>query len=421
MLNNSLKAKTIKVLRNIEKYTKTDMVYLTKSSFWSLFSQGIGSLCSFFVVLLLANILTKESFGQYRFILSLIPILSIFTLPGIGITLMRSVARGNRVNLWEIAKTKIRWSLLGSLVAFGMSTYYFYNNNMQFTIAMSIIALSLPFVETFYIYSSYYKGKQDFKTSAIYEVFSRIFQSIILIVAALSHNIIVLLTAFFVGQIIVRYFFYKKTVKKIKIHVGDQSLDIQDDTITYGKHLTLVTTLTTITNNMDVLLIGHFLGSTVLAIYYVALAIPKNFILIFNIIPRIAFPKFSQKEWNKHERTSIFRKILLMFFCLLFFASIYALCVPFVIHIFFKAYSASIDTAVFLSLLIILSPLNAIIGQVVYSRKLITKIILLELVSFFVFTLVFLLMYKVHGATGAATALILSELVIFVTGIVFIQ
>jgi len=419
-----LEARGIAVLRSLERYTKTDMVYLTNGGFWSLFSQVIGSLSSFVVVLLLANILPQGTFGEYRFILSLIPIFTLFTLPAVGTTLIRSVARGNKVSLPEIAKAKTRWSLLGSLAAIIGALYYFHNGNLQLMYAMIVCAFFLPFVETFAIYTSYYKGKQEFKTSAVYESLSRVFQAVVMIaVAFVSTNVLVLLGAFFVGQIIARYFFYKKTVKDISLrpHTGNNALDIKDDTIAYGKDLSLVSILNTVTNNMDVLLVGHFLGPLILAIYYIALAIPKNIVLIFSVVARVAQPKLSQKKWELHERIATVRKIGLMFLGLLILALIYALLIPFVLHIFFRTYGASIHVAIMLSVLIAVSPLNAVIGRILEARKLVRKIVILDLISLGVFSVLFLLMYQTQGAFGAAVSLVGSEITVLVVGILFIK
>ncbi len=419
-----LKVQAKKILRSTERYTRTDMLYLARSGFWSLFSQGIGSLSSFLVVLLLANILPKEIFGEYRFILSLLPLLVVFTLPGVATTLMRSVARGNIVNLPEIARTKMRWSLMGSIAALIAAGYYWYNGNAVLAGALLMAAASLPFVETFFIYASYYKGKQDFKTAAIYESISRVFQASVIILAALiSRNILVLVGAFFLGQIIARFFFYRKTVSNIESQseIDAAAQESADDTIEYGKHLSLVTVMNTVTNNMDKLLVGHFLGPTMLAVYYIALTIPKNIVLFFNVIPRVAFPKFSQKIWDSREYARILRKLSLMGLGLLIPAGIYALLVPSVLPVLFHMYGASVSAAVILAALIVVSPLNAMTMQILQARKFVKKIVLVQSISVIVFTILFLLTHAVSGASGAALSLVASELTVLGVSLIFIR
>ena len=423
-LMNKLKIKAKKILRRIEKYTKTDMVYLARSGFWSLLGQGVGSLSSFIVVFLLANILSKETFGQYRFILSVIPIFTLFTLPGIGTTLVRSIARGHVVDLTKIAKTKIKWSLLGSFLALGVSFYYFYLGNNLLGFALIFVAIFLPFIETFYIYSAYFKGKQDFKTAAIYDSISRIFQAgIIIIIAFITKNVVVLIIAFFIGQLIARFFFYKKTLKYMsqQVSIEDPISGVHDDTISYGKHLSILNIVSTITDNLDKLLVWHFLGAETLAIYYIALTIPKNVVLLFNVVPRVAFPKFSKNTWEAAERKKVVRKIFLFFAVLIIPALIYALLVPFVIPIIFRAYHASIFPAMILASLIVISPVNAMVGQILFAQKSIKKILAVQIMGVVVFTSAFLAMYKNLNASGAAIALVVSGTASLFIGIFLVK
>jgi len=54
------------------------------------FRSALGLVITYFLV----RALSQESFGEYNFLLSLIGLLSIFTLPGLNEAIMQSVARG---------------------------------------------------------------------------------------------------------------------------------------------------------------------------------------------------------------------------------------------------------------------------------------------------------------------------------------
>lgn len=425
MFNEFFEERIVGILRKTEKYTKTDMVYLAKGGFWSLLGQVVGSASSFVVVVLLANILPKELFGQYRFVLSIISIFLIFTLPGLDASLVRSVARKHSVNLPKVVKTKISWGLLGSFASLVVAGYYFYHSNTELTYALVLCAFFLPFIEAYSVYYSYYRGKQDFKTSTIYDAISRIFQAILIVsVALFTKNVLALLSAYFIGQIIARFFFYKKTLRDEKLQVATEGLNEKesDNTIEYGKHLSTTSIVGTITSNMDKLLVWHFLGAEILAIYYIALTIPRNVILLCNVIPRIALPKFSINTWEPHERIKIMRKLFIFLGVLIIPALIYSLLVPFVIPIIFKQYTASISVAVMLAFLIPLSPTNALIDQMLQARGAIKKIIFLQILAFIVFSTAFLILNQSLGTSvmTATIALIASEVGALLAGILFI-
>jgi len=421
-----LKAKFKEALRKTEHYTKTDMVYLTREGFWSLLGQVIGSACSFLVAVLLANILSKESFGEYRFVLSMIPVLALFALPGINTAFVRSVARGNGTDLPKMVNTEIRWGFLGSLVALLIASYYFLNGDTGFFFALVLTAVFLPFLEPFSIYAAYYKGKQNFKTPMIYESASRVFQTVALIVVGLiTKSVPALVGAFLVGQIVARLFFYIKTLRNEKLSASRESTDENqsDDTIKYGKQLTATQIVGTVTGSIDKLVVGYFLGPEILAIYYVALAIPKNIVLMFNVVPRIAFPRFSKNTWEPRERARIIYKLLVFLGALIVPALLYFFLIPFALPLVFKDYGASIPAALILSALILLSPLNATIGQVLQARKLVKNMIFLQVIALAAFVAAFLVMYQRFGASpiDAAAAIIASEAVLLFAGMFFIK
>ncbi|HEX9608834.1 MAG TPA: oligosaccharide flippase family protein, partial [Candidatus Paceibacterota bacterium] len=89
-----IKRAAYNVLRKSERYTKTDMVYLTKGGIWLSISQGVAMVTGLLVAIAFANLLTPETFGTYKFVLSLAGIIGAFSLTGMSTALIRSVANG---------------------------------------------------------------------------------------------------------------------------------------------------------------------------------------------------------------------------------------------------------------------------------------------------------------------------------------
>jgi O-antigen/teichoic acid export membrane protein len=417
-----LKQQAIKILRGTEQYTKTDMVYLARNGFWSLFAQGVGSLMSFVIVLLLANLLPKDTFGQYRFVLSIIPIFMLFTLPGTGTTLMRSVARGNIVDLPKIARTKVAWGLLGSLAAILTAIYYFVLHNTIVAESLLITAFFLPFVDAFYIYIPFYKGREDFKTPAVYDAIARVFQAIVLVGTALVwKNVVAIVVGYLAGQVLIRLFFYIRTLVLVRhdTRAAQQTAET-DDTLSYGKHLSYINILVTIAGNLDKLLVWHFIGAEALAIYSIALTIPRNIVLLLNTVPRVAFPKFAKNDWGSDDRKRVIRKIFFMFSLLIIPAILYALLVPVVIPLIFKTYTASIVPAVILAITIATMPVNAMLVQVLYARKTVVKIGILQIIGSVIFCCVFVTLCAPLGVTAAAVALVAGEVASLILGTLFL-
>jgi O-antigen/teichoic acid export membrane protein len=408
------------ILAWLSKHSKTDAVYIAEKGFWVLAAQIGATISALIVTVFLANLLDQETFGHYRFILAILPILALFTLQGIGTSMIRSIAMGNSVNFSIIAKKRMKWGILSSLTSLLFTAYYLYAGNSFLASAFLITAIFLPFYETFFIYSFYYKGRQEFKKSAIYESISRIVQAAILILIALiSKSLLVLITTFFVGKLFTSLYFYFRTqkIETKQILKNDDPQDPRDDTIVYGKHLSLIGALGIITVNMDKIFAWFFLGGVDLAIYYIALVIPTNLVLLLNVLPRIAFPKFSQIAWDSSAYREVIRKLLIFSIALFIPAIIYVVAISWILPLMFHSYSASVPMAVIFSALIVISPTNAIIAQILRATKSIRQIINLRLLFAISFSVIFLLTYKSLDVTAVAITLTASELIILLGGV----
>ena len=74
------KQKLISILRWSEKYTQTDMVYLTRGGFWLILGKIVFNISGFLLIIAFANLLSKEAYGTYQYVLSVASILAIPTL-----------------------------------------------------------------------------------------------------------------------------------------------------------------------------------------------------------------------------------------------------------------------------------------------------------------------------------------------------
>ena len=101
--------KIYKILRYSEKYTKTDMVYLAKGEFWLVSGQIISSAATFLLAIAFANLLPKETYGIYKYVLSIFGLLAISTLRGVEAALSQAVAKNYDGDFLVILKTKMKY------------------------------------------------------------------------------------------------------------------------------------------------------------------------------------------------------------------------------------------------------------------------------------------------------------------------
>lgn len=332
-----IKQKIYQILKEAEKYTKTDLIYLARGGFWLTLTQGISSFSAFLLAIAFANFLPPETFGAYKYILSFASILLIPSLPEINTALTQSVARGFEGSFFSALKIRIKWGFLSSFLSLLLSFYYFFRGNFLLGGGFLIATIFLPFFESLGTYQALLLGRKDFFHSAKYNIFSQLGHFLILILSLLiSKNLFFILLAYFISLTTLRLFFLKKVLKK---YPPNRQLD--PETISYGKHLTLMSILGNVAKYLDKLLIFHYLGAKELAIYTFATS-PLNHLASFlNNLKVLTFPKFANGE--KEKIKSGLRKRLI--FLILFLGGIiliYFLLAPYLYRLFFPKYPEAI-------------------------------------------------------------------------------
>lgn len=408
-LINKIKKIIYKLLKKSEKWTKTDMIYLARGGFWLTLGQGFSSLSSFLLAIAFANLLPKEVYGNYKYILSIAGILAIPTLSGINTSIVQAVSRGYEGSVIPALKTKIKWGLLGAIASLALALYYFLNDNTTLTISFLIIAIFIPFMDSLAIYSSYLNGKKDFKSLSKYNILTTIISVLIMLaVIFFSKNIFLIIASYFASNTMLRLIFLKLTFNKNILNKEEDA-----NTISYGKHLSLMSALNIISLYFDKLLIFHFLGATELAIYSIAVAPPeqiKNMVININTLalPKISLAK--NVEINKNKKNKILKLFLLSSLIIL----LYVIICPIAFKILFPQYLSSIFYSQIFSISIIVSiPLTFLVTiykakqkkNILYKYNIIKPIVRLILISLFVIK---------FQVTGLIIAIILSNIFNFI-------
>lgn len=332
-----------------QKYTKTDMIYLARGGFWLSLGQIISLLSSFALSLAFANLLPKETFGTYKYVLSIFGILAMPTLAGLNVALNRAVARGYEGSVLSVLKTKTRWGVLGGIAGLIVAFYYYLHGNTQLMVCFLIASAFLPIMDSFDIYGAILQGKKDFKSSTKCSAIPQIIASAALITTLfLTKNVYFIILSYFISWTTLRLIFLKITLKRTELNSKQDP-----ETISYGKHLSLMGVASTIASYFDGLLIFHFLGAAEVAVYSIAIAPPEQIKGFLSNLSSLLFPKFSERS-DKEIHSGMKSKFVRLFLLGILVVGLYIIAAPYLFHLFFPKYGKSI----FISQLFALSMLN---------------------------------------------------------------
>lgn len=370
------------------KKLKIDANYVAKGSFWLVSGSALGSVLSLVTSIAAAHYIPKETFGIFKYIISMVGIAGAFALSGMNTVVTRSVSQGYEGSFIQSLKIQLRWSSLQFIFLFALSAYYMYMNNTMYGVAFIIASVFVPLSTISNTYAAFLGGKKNFKTSSLYSFFSNALYALIFSLAAIQFPYVLpLVIAYFISTAGANVFFCMRTIKKYKPNTLTQPDDEQ-----YAIKLSLSNVAGIIAGHIDNIIVYHFLGPIQLAVYNFAMIIPDRIRTLSGFIPTIALPKLANHTDPNHTNARRYTYIVTTY--ALIIAVLYALFAPFFFSLFFPNYADSIFLSQIYSLSLIAIPsafLIAVLSAYKMQRQLyfnnaivpIIKIVLLAICIYF--------------------------------------
>lgn len=351
---DKIKKKTYSLLRKSERYTKTDMVYLAKGGFWTILCQIIASISIFLLSIVYANFLPPEVYGNLKYVIAAVGIISAFSLTGISTTIIQRLGRGSDLHLFRFFKLNLLWNTPASLISLIGSVYYLIKDNQILGISFLITALLIPLISSSGIYQPYLNGKKDFKLRSILSSSSSILIALVMALISFTNNSpLVLIIGYYSSIALIQTTLFLITYSRYKKDQVIKEKNEENRSDKFAKHLSLIKLLGVIAERIDQIIIFTFLGGTQLAIYAFSIAIPKQILAVFKNIRTLALPKFSANQELKGNM--VIRKSLQILFISIPIFIIYFFSAPYIFELIFPKYIDSIPISQLLGLMIVFS------------------------------------------------------------------
>jgi len=396
-----------RLLKFIERYVGVDMKYITNNGFWLVLSQIVTGLQTLLITILLANKLSQDTLGEYRLAISALSILLLFSMPGMQTAIMESTPKGFTNNLVIGIKSKIKFGLIGSIVAFAISAYYILSNNTNLALIFISLALFIPFFDSATLYTQQLHSLKKFKRAAIYNIIVKLILllSLTCTIFLFDVNALVLILLFLISQTALNAFFTKKTISSLE---PTPKPCFDTGLIPYAKHLSVMSILLIIATHLDQILVWHFIGATELAVFFMAMAIPQEFLRFASLLPSLAFPKFAVAD-IAHLRLTLMSKLWKYFAVIVVIVALYILLAPYLFMLLFPTYTNAIIYTQVLALIILQSPF-LIIKTFFNATKSIKTLYILSTVFPIIRISLGLVLVVLFGLWGIVSAILIEAL-----------
>ncbi len=348
-----MKQKAKQQLAALTASCNIDFTYLAKGSFWLSIAKGFIALSGVALSAAYAHFLSPETFGIYKYIISVSGIISALTLSGLYKPLISAVARGAEGMLRAGWRASTLWNIDATLVAISGAVYYYLQGNTSFALSMLIVAALMPLQKSTETYASFLVGKRLFKAQSTYSIIENIlFVTVMAITVYVTNNPLWLILAFFATKATTTLFFFARTER---IHKANTTVDTE--TIPFAKHLTLIDFFAIAAKHVDKILVFQLLGPVELAVYtFATFPVEQLTGTIPQMIHQLSLPKLVRRNMAEIKR-AIRRKLALLLGMALTIIVLYVLLIPFVFELLFPVYTgAIIYSQIFVGIILFIFP-----------------------------------------------------------------
>ena len=327
-------------LRHWEQYTNVGLRSFIKGWAWLFSGQVVGTASAILLALGYAHFLSQEVYGTYKYILAVLGILAAFSLPGMGDAAQRAVARGKEGVFWDTFRLRLRWGMIGGAIAAAISCYYLINGNTLLGATFAAAAPFLTFSDALTHFNTLLMGRHHFKLASYYGALVQTGTAILIFCAVLiTDSVFTLIVSYLAAFALMRGIAFLHVV-----HTDPPNHQHDETALKYGSHTSVIQILTIAANQLDAILLWHFLGPVSLAVYSFAQAGADQVRKMFKLVTTtMAFAKFSSRKKEELQLT-LPRKVLLAHAITIPLAIGIAAFLPFAYHLLFPPYTESLST-----------------------------------------------------------------------------
>ncbi len=343
------------------------MVYLTKGGFWTTLSFTVGLIASIASMIAFGNLLSRDAYGTYNYLLSLGASLSFLTLSGAGIAVTRAVARGHEAIVPRVLRLQLKYNLIAIGTVLTAAAYYGYKENFLFAAALTLLAIAYPLAEAFHIYVQVLTGKKRFDLlTKITSVITLLSTATTILTLFVTTNILAIIAVYTLMSIVPNIIAYRLTTRNLDTSTPnpEQIKEMQRTAF----HLTGAGLVGTAAAYIDKILLFQVAGPASLAVYGFAIAGPERLKSLVKNWIGIAAPRLAESSLNE-IRLVLYKRIglsLILGACL---SVVYILLAPFLFHLFLPRYLDAITFSQIQSLGLITAPIVIYLGAIFATQN----------------------------------------------------
>lgn len=328
-------------------FSQINWRYLLRNSPF-IYGQNIADAGSVLLLAVLAaNFVPPEMYGSYKYLLTLATLASMFSLSGIGATLLRQVANDHGASFTYLAKKLFLSLLLPTALILAGAGYYLLQGDRVFGLSLAIAAICTPFFYTTQLYRPTLNGLQQYQRYALYSSVHAILAAGFMATAFfITNNVIVFVATFFLSHTLLGAYFLFQTHHK---HIRSIQQISDTSSAHFATHLSFLNIFSKLANNIDSIIVFQLLGPIMLATYTFSKTPIDQLKAQNKTLAALIAPRFSKYSYQQ-IRAKMTSKTILLVAAGGLLAFIYWLLAPYIFELLFPQYKNGIMYSQILSL-----------------------------------------------------------------------
>jgi O-antigen/teichoic acid export membrane protein len=355
-----------RLLDGASRVAGADARYVARGTFWLSAAQLISAASAFALSVLFARYMAQETFGAYKYALSLAGIFAAISLTGLSTAVSTAAARGHRGALVQGARLALRWNLLAGAVSIGCGVYYLAQGNGTLGWALVAIGATQPAVDALGLVFAYLSGQKLFRARAAFTLAHTAVYTLVVGAAIVSTGSATAAIVAGIAGNLAGYgalFLYARR-RGIAPDDGDADPSLPG----YAKHLSLMGVLGSISGQIDKVLLFQVLGPAQVAMWSFAQAPVGQVRQISKVLSGVILPKVAATPLEDLRR-SAWRRAGGIFAVSAVAYAAYWFVAPHFFAIFFPTYADAVGASRIYALAILTTPVVLFKQSLIGHRK----------------------------------------------------
>jgi len=310
-------------------------IYLKRNFKDSVFGMSnllIASLDGFFLNVLLVRYLSFEDLGNYKLFFSVLNILILFSINGLGTSVTKAVAKKFKVFYKKAVHLRGLFSLIATVIMVILAFTYYSGSNIKLALLYS--SFMVPLFFGFNTWEPYYYGERRFKTVFLLNALIGVTRFAACAFILLYYKDYILTIIAYISIVsIYNLIFYFWITRRIKDKNEDKKLE--RDYFKHGFRITGSSAVSVIAKNIERIILDAITDATTVGIYSSVVVFPnfiKNSLKILVNVPTVKLAAHPEKD----NRRIIKRGLNIIFASGIFIFIIFWFLTPFLLRFFFK-------------------------------------------------------------------------------------